>query len=180
MSGMWRRRFESTKSFWRDNHRKKTNKKIDVLEEDVTSLSQQNTAEILKKYRIVAVVGLSRDPSKESYRVANFLKEHGFHIIPVNPTTDQILNEKSYKSLAEIPIEIQRTVEIVDIFRPSEDVSPIVEQAVQLRKEHGVPHVVWMQLGIINEEAAALAKNAGITVIMDKCMMQEYRRLFPH
>ena len=74
-------------------------------------------------------------------------------------------------------MEVQKTVEIVDIFRPSAEVLPIVEQAVRLKKLHGVPYVVWMQLGIVNEEAADMAKKAGLTVVMDRCMMREHRRL---
>lgn len=141
-------------------------------------MSHIDIKEILTRYRIVAVVGLSKDPSKASYQVADYLKQHGFHIVPVNPTTDEILDEKSYKSLLEIPVEIQRTLEIVDIFRPSADVLPIVEQAIQLKRLYGVPYVVWMQLGIINEQAAELARKAGLTVVMDRCMMQEHKRLF--
>jgi predicted CoA-binding protein len=143
-----------------------------------SELSHADVKEILTRYKVVAVVGLSRDPMKASYEVATYLKKHGYHIVPVNPTVDEILGEKSYKSLLDIPAEIQKTLEIVDIFRRSEDVPPIVEQAVQLKRLYGVPYVVWMQLGIINEQAGELAKKAGLTVIMDKCMMQEHRRLF--
>jgi len=141
-------------------------------------LEDSKIAEILTKHRTVAVVGLSRDPSKDSYGVAEYLKNHGFHIIPVNPTADQILGEKSFKSLLEMPMDVQKTVEIVDIFRPSAEVSPIVEQAIKLKKLHGVPFVVWMQLGIVNEEAADIARKAGLIVVMDRCMMREHRRLF--
>ena len=141
-------------------------------------MSHIDIKEILARYKVVAVVGLSKDPSKASYQVADYLKQHGFHIVPVNPTADEILGEKSYKSLLEIPVEIQKTLEIVDIFRPSADVPPIVEQAVQLKRLYGVPYVVWMQLGIINEQAAELARKAGLTVVMDRCMMQEHKRLF--
>ena len=123
-------------------------------------------------------MGLSRDPSKESYQVAEYLKKHGFHIMPVNPFAEEVLGEKSYRSLLEMPAEVQRTLEIVDIFRPSAEVLPIVEQVIQLKKLLGVPYVVWMQLGIINVQAEERAKNAGLEVIMDKCMMQQHRRLF--
>jgi len=133
---------------------------------------------ILTKYRVVAVVGLSRDPSKASYSVAEYLKDHGYRIIPVNPTTSEVLGEKSHKSLLDMPLELQEAVEIVDIFRPSDDVPPIVEQAIQLKKAWGKPFVVWMQLGIVNEEAAAKAREAGLTVVMNHCMMQEHKRLF--
>jgi predicted CoA-binding protein len=140
-------------------------------------LSKEDVREILTKYRTVAVVGLSKDPSKDSHGVAQYLKNHGFHIIPVNPFADEILGEKSYKSLLDMPVDIQKTIEIVDIFRPSDEVLPIVEQAVQLKKLYGVPYVVWMQLGIINEAAAEKARKAEITVVMDRCMKIEHNRL---
>jgi hypothetical protein len=134
--------------------------------------------DVLIKYRTVAIVGLSRDPSKPSHFVPEYLKSHGFRIIPVNPTLNEILGEKCYKDLLTLPFEVQKTVEIVDIFRPSVDVMPIVEQAVQLRKMYGLPYVIWMQLGIVNEQAAESAQKAGLAVVMDKCIMQEYRRTF--
>jgi uncharacterized protein len=143
----------------------------------VTDLSDEDMREILTKYRTVAVVGLSRDPSKYSYAVADYLKKHGFNIIPVNPLADEIMGLKSYKTLLDIPSELQKTVEIVDIFRPSADVSPIVEQAIQLRQIHGAPQVIWMQLDIVDEQAAEMARKAGMTVIMDRCMMMEHRAL---
>jgi predicted CoA-binding protein len=96
----------------------------------------------------------------------------------VNPFADEILGEKSYKSLLDIPVEIQKTLDVVDVFRPAKDVPAIVEQAVKLKKANGKPCVVWMQLGIVNTQAAETAKKAGLTVIMDKCMMVEHRRLF--
>jgi predicted CoA-binding protein len=142
------------------------------------SLSQNEIREILTKYKAVAVVGLSREPDKDSYRVGAYLKGHGFCIIPVNPFADEILGEKSYKSLLDIPTEIQKTIEVVDIFRPAKDVPPIVEQAVKLKEMHGRPYVVWMQLGIVNEQAAETAEKAGLTVVMDKCMMVEHKRFF--
>jgi len=141
-------------------------------------LSQNEIKEILTKYKTVAVVGLSREPDKDSYRVSAYLKEHGFRIIPVNPFADEVLGEKSYKSLLDIPTEIQKTIEIVDVFRPAKDVPPIVDQAVKLKGMYGKPIVVWMQLGIVNEQAAETAKQAGLTVVMNKCMMVEYERFF--
>lgn len=133
--------------------------------------------EILSRYRNVAVVGLSRDQSKDSYVIAENLKKEGFKIIPVNPFAEELLGEKCYKSLLEMPEEIQKTIEIVDIFRPAREVLPIVHEAIRLKEKFGKPHVIWMQLGIKNEEAAKIAKEAGLTVVMDKCIMQEYRRL---
>jgi len=137
-------------------------------------LSEKDTVKgILENYRTVAIVGVSRDPSKDSYMVAQFLKSRGWRIIPVNPFADEVLGEKCYKSLIDLPEDLQKTIEVVDIFRPSQDVPPIVDQAIQLREKNGKPFVVWMQLGIVNEEAAAQARRAGLTVIMDKCMKMQ-------
>jgi predicted CoA-binding protein len=143
-------------------------------------LPKDDVKEILTKYRTVAVVGVSRDPPKDSHRVAKYLQSQGFHVIPVNPTADEVLGEKCYKSLMEMPADVQRTIEIVDIFRPSSDTPAIVEQAVKLKERYDKPYVVWMQLGIINEQAAETARQAGITVVMNKCMMQEHGKLFPN
>jgi hypothetical protein len=141
-------------------------------------LSRNEIEEIFTKYTTIAVVGLSREHDKDSHRVSAYLKTHGFRIIPVNPFADEILGEKSYKSLLDIPAEIQKTIEAVDIFRPSKDVPVIVEQAIKLKAMHGKPYVVWIQLGIVNEQAAETAKKAGLTVVMNKCMMVEHNRLF--
>lgn len=141
-------------------------------------MNHEDVMEILTKYTTVAIVGISRSPSKDNYNVANYLKKHDFYIVPINPFVDEILGEKCYKSLLDMSANVQKTVEIVDIFRPSDDVLPIVDQAVQLKKLYGVPNVIWMQLGIINKQAAETAGKAGLTVIMDRCMMQEHQRLF--
>jgi hypothetical protein len=140
-------------------------------------LSQNIIKEILEKYKVIAVVGLSKEPGKDSHRVSAYLKQHGYRIIPVNPFADEVLGEKSYPSLLDIPSEIQKTIEIVDIFRPAKDVPPIVEQAVELKQKNGKPFVVWMQLGIVNEQAAEAGRRAGLIVVMDKCLMVEHDRL---
>lgn len=136
-------------------------------------MSQEEIRSVLKSCRTVAAVGLSRNPDKDSYRVAHYLQSVGYRIIPVNPFANEILGEKCYNSLLDIP----ETIEIVDIFRPSEDVPPIVEEAIEIKKKRGTPNVVWMQLGIVNEEAARQAREAGFTVVMNRCMMVEHRRL---
>jgi len=136
-------------------------------------LNQQEIKSILESYRTVAVVGLSSNPDKASYQVANYLQSVGYRIIPVNPFVDEVLGEKSYKSLLDVP----EAIEVVDIFRPAEAVPTIVEEAIQLKNRVGSPKVVWMQLGIVNEEAARRAKEAGFTVVMDRCMMREHKHL---
>jgi len=140
-------------------------------------LSQNQIKDILEKTRTIAVVGLSKDPEKISYKVSVYMQQHGYRLVPVNPFVDYVLDEKCYKSLLDIPIEIQRTIDIVDIFRKTEDVPPIVEQAIQLNVAVGRPFVVWMQFGIVNENAAEAARHAGLVVVMDKCLMTEHQRL---
>lgn len=140
-------------------------------------MSQNSAREILEKYRVVAVVGLSKDPEKDSFRVSVYLQQHGYCIVPVNPFADEVLGEKSYPSLLEIPLETQKTIEIVDIFRPAKDVPPIMEQAIKLKQQNGKPYVVWMQLGIVNEQVAEAGRRAGLVVVMDKCLMIEHNNL---
>lgn len=132
---------------------------------------------LLSKRRVIAVVGLSRNPSKDSYRVAEYLKSRGHRIIPVNPFASEILGERAYPSLSAVPEELKQQIDIIDIFRPSSDVLPVVEEAVEIRKKYGKPDVIWMQEGIVNEEAADLARKAGMKVIMDLCIMTESRKL---
>jgi len=136
-------------------------------------LSAEEIKSILEKYKTITVVGLSTDPAKDSHRVAKYLKTKGYHIIPINPSADVILGEKCYKSLLDVP----ETIEIVDIFRPAKDVPLIIDQAIELKKRLGNPRIIWMQLGIVNEEAAKRARDASLTVVMDKCMMKEHKRL---
>jgi predicted CoA-binding protein len=130
--------------------------------------------------RTIAVVGLSKDPAKASHDVASYLQSHGYRIVPINPTIDEVLGEKSYKSLLDLPEELKRQIDVVDIFRRAEDVPPIVEQAIQLHSNYGHPTVVWMQLGIVNEDAARKARAAGLDVVMDHCMKIEHARLGAH
>jgi len=119
-------------------------------------------------YRRIAVVGMSKDPQKDAQRIPMYLKNAGFEIIPVNPTATEIAGMKVYGSLSEIPFDF----DIVQIFRPSEAVPPIVDEALKTKAK-----VIWMQLGIRNEDAARKARMAGKIVIQDRCMMIEHRRL---
>ncbi len=138
---------------------------------------ENQTKEILNKYKVIAVVGLSKEPEKDSYKLSAYLQQNGYRIIPVNPFAEQVLGERSYKSLLDIPSEVQKTIEIVDIFRPAKDVPQIVDQAIKLKQTFGKPCVVWMQLGIFNEMAAGTARQAGLVVVMNKCLMFEHHRL---
>ncbi len=125
----------------------------------------------------IAVVGCSRDPAKEAHRIPLYLKDHGYRVVPINPSAKKIFGEACYPSLHEMPEALQKTIEVIEIFRPSGDVPPIVDQAIELKKKHGNLKAIWMQLGIINSEAAEKAKSAGLDVVMDKCMLIEHARL---
>ena len=141
-------------------------------------MKRDEIKKILTECKTIAVVGLSREPEKESYIVSEYMKNHGFRIIPVNPFADEVLGEKSYKSLLDIPDKLQKDIDIVDVFRKAEDVPPVAEQAVKLKKKQGKPCIFWMQLGIVNEQAAEAARKAGMVVVMDKCLMREHKHLF--
>jgi len=124
--------------------------------------------EILGSSEVVAVVGLSPKSDRPSHKVASYLKAQGYRVIPVNPTEKDILGEPCYPDLASIP----EPVDVVDIFRRSEDVPAIVEEAIKIRAK-----AVWMQEGVVNEEAAARAREAGLPVVMNKCMLKEHQKL---
>lgn len=123
---------------------------------------------ILNDYRNIAVVGASPNPERPSHIVFDYLAHHGYHVIPVNPNTKEILGHNSYPDLRSIP----EKVDVVDIFRSSEEVMPVVDEAIRIGAK-----AVWMQEGVINEEAAAKARKAGLLVVMDKCMLKEHRHL---
>ena len=132
----------------------------------------ENDAElrdILKSARTVASVGVSSNPQKPSYGIFEYLAEAGYRMIPVNPTTPDVMGRASYPDLQSIPEKI----DVVQVFRKPEDVPPVVEQAIKAGAK-----VVWMQEGVVNEEAAARAEKAGLKVVMDRCMRETHRRLF--
>lgn len=130
----------------------------------MNNATTQEIADLLETSKTVAVVGLSADASKDSNRVAKYLKDAGYKIIPVNPSVSEILGEKSYPDLASIPDKI----DIVNIFRKPEAIPQIVDEAIPLK-----PKAIWMQLGLANNEAAAKARAQGILVVMNKCIKIE-------
>jgi len=138
-----------------------------VLLPDGLSATVDPILEILKQYKTVAVVGLSSNPARASYEVTKYMQSAGYRIIPVNPTEREVLGEKSYARLEDVPEEIG----IVDVFRRAEDVPPVVESAIRVGAK-----VVWMQLGIENAEAAERARAAGLIVVEDACVFVEHRR----
>ena len=130
-------------------------------------------SEIKEFYQLknIAVVGVSKNEEKPSHQVPKYLIEHGYNVIPVNPTLREVLGRKAYPSIADIP----ERIDIVDVFRKSEDVPAVVDDV--LEKKDGIK-VFWMQLGIYNEGAEKKAKENGIDVVYNRCMMEEHKRLF--
>jgi predicted CoA-binding protein len=122
---------------------------------------------VLERYRTVAVVGASTDPEKAAHQIPRLLKEAGFRVIPVNPSADEILGERTYKTLADIP----EPVEVVDVFRPADEAPAIARQAVEIGAK-----ALWLQLGIRSDEARQIAEDEGLDYVEDHCMGAETRR----
>jgi predicted CoA-binding protein len=128
----------------------------------------EDVERILTTSKTIAVVGLSDKPTRDSHQIAGYLQQSGYRIIPVNPRIAEALGEKAYASLRDIP----ERVDVVQIFRRSEEVPPVVDEAIAIGAK-----VIWMQSGIVHEEAAARAEAAGVTVVMDACMRSAHRAL---
>jgi len=134
-------------------------------------MKDEEIKDTLSRCKTVVVVGISPKEDRPSFIVASYLKSKGYRIIPVRPDGEKILGEKVYPHLLEIPKEIE--VDVVDIFRKSEEVPPIVEEAIQRGAK-----VVWMQEGVIHEEAKVKAEQAGLKVAMNRCIKKDHQRLF--
>jgi len=128
---------------------------------------------VLSDYRRVAMVGLSANWYRPSYFAAKYLKDHGFQVVPVNPRYDEVLDEPCYANLQDAAAASAEPIEVVDCFRRAEDIPPLVDGAIAIGAK-----VLWLQLGVINFEAAQKAHDAGLEVVMDRCMKIEYARLF--
>jgi uncharacterized protein len=138
----------------------------------LASLPQSDAiAELLKRAKTIAVVGLSDNPMRPSHGVSAYLQSHGYRIIPVNPHIAECLGEKAYATLLDIPEkDVPEKIDIVNIFRRPQYVEEVVDQAIQIK----VP-VIWMQEEVVHEKAAEKARQAGIFVVMDRCILQEHR-----
>src|SRR5438876_10789011 len=138
-----------------------------VLLPDGAEASADTILELLKKYKTIAVVGLSSNPMRPSHGVTEYMQGAGYRIIPVNPNETEVLGEKSYARLEDVPEKI----DIVNVFRRVEEVPPVVESAIRIGAK-----AIWMQLGVENEQAAEKARAAGLVVIEDACILVEHRR----
>jgi uncharacterized protein len=135
---------------------------------DQSFADPQTIADIIHNSKVIAVVGLSDKPERASFGVASYLQAQGYKIIPVNPTKEEILGEKCYPDLKSIP----EKVDVVDVFRRSDAVGPIADEAIEVKAK-----AIWFQEGVINADAAAKASKAGLQVVMDRCMLKEHRKL---
>jgi predicted CoA-binding protein len=137
------------------------------MDPQVTDVAEK----ILTSAMTIAVVGLSPDPRRPSHGVARYLQRAGYHIIPVNPNIDEVLGERAYPSLRQIP----QAVDVVEVFRRSEFVGPIVDDAIAIKASS-----IWLQDGVVDEEAAARARASGLDVVMDDCMMRRHAQRRQH
>jgi hypothetical protein len=133
-------------------------------------MNDTELTQLLTQAKTIAVVGLSSKPARASYGVARFLQRQGYRIIPINPAETEVLGERAYARIAEVP----DAIDIVDVFRRSEAVLDVLEDALPKK-----PRCFWMQEGVVNEEAARRAEAAGISVVMDHCILKEIARLRP-
>ena len=136
----------------------------------MTGYDEERIPQILKKSRTIAVVGISDKPERDSYRVAKYLKSAGYEILPVNPVIESWDGQMVYKNVSDIPGS--KHVDIVDVFRKPEAALEAVRDALKIK-----PDTIWLQEGVVNKEAADLAKKSGSLVVMDRCMMKEHHRL---
>lgn len=128
--------------------------------------------DVFTKYKNIAVYGMSKSPTKPSHTVPAYLQTQGYTIIPINPTADEILGLTCYSNI----MDVEETIDVLEVFRPSEKVPAVVEEAVERRKQRGDIAVIWLQDGIYHDEAKKRAEQAGIAVIQDRCMFRDHRQ----
>ncbi|MBS3060952.1 MAG: CoA-binding protein [Candidatus Diapherotrites archaeon] len=126
--------------------------------------------------KTVLVIGLSKDPQKESHKVAKYLQENGYKIIPVNPTAEKILEETVFPSLERVPNSEKQKIDVINVFRPSEETEAIVDQAIRRFGEEKTKPVIWLQLGIKNDNAKQKAMKAGFGFVEDRCIKIEHKK----
>ncbi len=133
--------------------------------------------QVMKSGHVVAVVGISKNPAKEAHTVPKFLKERGYRIIPVNPTAPEILGEKSFPSLSSIPPEMAEQIDVVEVFRPSDELPEVARAVVDLSNRSGKKYVFWAQAGLENDLAKEILEAAGLSYVMNECMRVVYRSM---
>jgi hypothetical protein len=126
--------------------------------------------EVMKRSKVIAVVGASKNPEKEAHSIPQYLKDNGYRIIPINPTATEIFGEKTFPDLLSLPSDVATQVEVIEVFRPSDELPDVARQLVELSKRHGKRYVFWAQAGLENDQAKKILSESGIPYVMDACM----------
>ncbi|MDG6914076.1 MAG: CoA-binding protein [Nitrososphaerota archaeon] len=159
-------------ALWRGDFDTRINRGVDLSALEKFTV---DPVDVMRRYRTIAVVGASKNPEKEAFTVPAYLQAQGYTIIPVNPTATAINGNVTYPTLSDIPLELAEKVEVVDVFRPSEQLPEVAMQVVEMKRQTRRPFVFWGQLGLENEEAKRILSGAKIDYVMDKCMRVEHR-----
>jgi predicted CoA-binding protein len=130
--------------------------------------------EVMRGSRVIAVVGASKNPEKEAHSIPQYLKDNGYRVIPINPTATEIFGEKTFPDLLSLPPDIAAQVEVIEVFRPSDELPDVARQVVELSKRHGKRYVFWAQAGLENDQAKKILSESGIPYVMDACMRVVY------
>jgi uncharacterized protein len=130
--------------------------------------------EVIRTRKVIAVVGASKNPGKDANTIPAFLREHGYRVVPINPAADEIFGERVFPSLASMPEQLAKEVEVIEVFRPSEELPQVARQVVELSKRYGRSYVFWAQAGLENDEAKEVLTTAGIPYVMNACMRVVY------
>jgi hypothetical protein len=126
--------------------------------------------EVMKRSKVIAVVGASKNPEKEAHSIPQYLKDNGYRIIPINPTATEIFGEKTFPDLLSLPSDVATQVEVIEVFRPSDELPDVARQVVELSKRYGKQYVFWAQAGLENDQAKKILSESGIPYVMDACM----------
>ena len=135
-----------------------------------------NYFDVFSRSKNIAVIGLSKNNTKDSYRISQYMERSGYQIIPVNPTADFIMNKKAFPSLLDLPKNIVKDLDIVNIFRKSDHVLPIIKECIEIKKKYDNLNTIWMQIGIQNNNANMLLSKTGLNIVMNKCIMIEHKK----
>ena len=130
--------------------------------------------EVMRTHKVIAVVGASTNPGKDAHSVPAYLREHGYRVVPINPAADEIFGERAFPSLASMPEQLAKEVEVIEVFRPSEELPQVARQVVELSKKYGRSYVFWAQAGLENDEAKEILTAGGIPYVMNACMRVVY------
>jgi hypothetical protein len=130
--------------------------------------------EVMRTHKVIAVVGASTNPGKDAHSIPAYLREHGYRVVPINPAADEIFGERAFPSLASMPEQLAKEVEVIEVFRPSGELPQVARQVVELSKKYGRSYVFWAQAGLENDEAKEILTAGGIPYVMNACMRVVY------